>query len=325
MIKKTLILSNPTDDVHVHRLVNEFDQLGHPWAIFDPGDFPAKARFHASICDDTRQSALVLADGTWIALEECGSVWYRRPTRIVPRDDLPHMEQTFIHREANVGIWGWLRGLQAFWVNHPDAVRAAGQKPEQLQRAAAFGLAIPQSIVTNEPEAFQHFYEDCRGNVIYKLMGYPWYTDKSEAPISAFTSLVPCEMLEEAHRVAATAHLFQEFLVKRCDIRVTIIGKDVFATEIHPLSEQTQIDFRADYSKLSYAPHTLPEHLCEKLLALTHSYHLAYASIDLLLTQDGRYIYLELNPLGQFGWLENCTGIPLYRKLATLLIEGGNT
>ncbi len=323
MIKKTLILSNPTDDVHVHRLVAEFDQLGHPWAIFDPGDFPEKAQLHASISNDTRQSSLVLADGTRIVLEECSSVWYRRPTRILPRDDLPHMEQSFIQREANVGIWGWLRGLQAFWVNHPDDVRAAGQKPEQLQRAATFGLAIPRSIVTNEPEAFKHFYEECRGNVIYKLMGYPWYADKNEAPISAFTSLVPREMLEGAHRVTATAHLFQEFIVKRCDIRVTIIGEDVFATEIHPLSEETRIDFRADYGKLSYALHRLPEDLREKLLALTHSYHLAYASIDLLLTPDGRYVYLELNALGQFGWLEGHTGVPLYHQLAMLFIEGG--
>src|SRR5450631_3439976 len=129
-------------------------------------------------------------------------------------------------------------------------------------------------------------------------------------------------MLDEAHRVTATAHLFQEFIIKRCDIRVTIIGNDVFATEIHPLSEETQIDFRADYGKLHYAPHTLPDHLSKKLLALTRSYHLVYAGIDLLLTPAGHYVYLELNALGQFGWLEGRTGVPLYHKLATLLVEG---
>jgi hypothetical protein len=324
MTKKTLIVSNPTDDTHVHRLVAEFDQLGHPWAIFDPGDFPEKVHVSASISNDARQSSLLLADGSRIVLEEFTSVWYRRPTRILPRDDLPGMEQTFIQREANAGIWGWLRGLQTFWVNHPDAVRAAGHKPEQLQRAVALKLNIPRSLVTNEPEALERFYEECHGNVIYKLMGYPWYTDKDELPISTYTSLVSREMLEEAHRVTATAHLFQEFVVKKCDVRVTIIGEEVFATEIHPLSEETRIDFRADYGKLSHAPHTLPDHLRERLLALTRSYHL-YAGIDLLLTPEGRYIYLELNALGQFGWLEGRTGVPLYHRLATLLIEGENT
>ena len=90
--------------------------------------------------------------------------------------------------------------------------------------------------------------------------------------------------------------------MKKCDVRVTIIGEEVFATAIHPLSEETQIDFRADYGKLSHAPHTLPDEVCVKLLALTCSYHLAYAGIDLLLTPDDRYVYLELNALGQFGW-----------------------
>jgi glutathione synthase/RimK-type ligase-like ATP-grasp enzyme len=322
MIKKTLILSNPTDDTHVHRLVAEFDRLDHPWVIFDPGDFPEKVQVQALMCNDIRQSSFLLTNGTRIVLEEFTSVWYRRPTRILPRDTLPTMEQTFILREANAGIWGWLRGLQAFWINHPDDVRAAGHKPEQLQRAAALGLTIPCSLVTNEPEALKQFYEGCNGTIIYKLMGYPWYIDKDELPISTYTSLVSKEMLDEAHRVMATAHLFQEFIVKRCDIRVTIIGNDVFATEIHPLSEETQIDFRADYGKLHYVPHTLPDHLSKKLLALTRSYHLVYAGIDLLLTPTGHYVYLELNALGQFGWLEGRTGVPLYHKLATLLVEG---
>ncbi len=322
--KKTLILSNPVDDKHVPRLVAELEQLGHPWAIFDPGDILDSARVSAFISTEEKQCVLSTSSGTHIALEDISSVWYRRPTRILPRDERPDMETTFIQREANAGIWGLLRGLQnAFWVNHPDAVRTAGHKPEQLQRAAALGLSIPRSLVTNEPEAFRRFYQECHGSVAYKLMGYPWYVDKADLPISAYTSLVPPEMVErEAHRITATTHLFQEFVVKKCDIRVTIIGQDVFATEIHPLSEETQIDFRADYSQLSHAPHSLPDPIREQLLALTRSYHLTYAGIDLLLTPEGRYIYLELNAQGQFGWLENRTGVPLYRTLAKLLIEG---
>ncbi len=63
----------------------------------------------------------------------------------------------------------------------------------------------------------------------------------------------------------------------------------------------------------------------EMLLTLTRSYQLAYAAIDLILTPDDCYVFLELNALGQFGWLEGRTGIPLYHTLATLLIEGART
>lgn len=315
MTKKTLILSNLTDDSHVPRLVAEFDRLGHPWVIFDPGDFPQKVQVSASISNESKCSFLAFTDCTRIRLEEITSIWYRRPTRILPRDDLPGIEQTFIQREAHAGIWGWLRGLQALWVNHPDAVRAAGHKPEQLQRATMLGLAIPRSVVTNEPDVFKRFYEECGGSVVYKLMGYPWYSDKNETPISTFTSLVSREMLAEAQRVTATMHLFQEFIVKQCDIRVIILGEKAFATAIYPLSEATQIDFRADYQQLRYTPHQLPDHICQSLLTLTRSYHLSYAAIDLLLTPEDRYVFLELNPLGQFGWLEGRTGIPLYHTV----------
>src|SRR5579859_294193 len=168
MTKKTLILSNSTD-AHIPPVVAELNRLGHPWALFDPGDIPDRAQMQACIGDSVRQSSLQLANGDLIDLEDVGSVWYRRPTRTLPRDDVPGMEQTFIQREANVGVWGWLRGLPALWINHPDAVRAAGQKPEQLQRAARYGLTIPRSLVTNMPEAFKQFYEECSGQVVYKL------------------------------------------------------------------------------------------------------------------------------------------------------------
>src|SRR6266568_8626197 len=104
MTKKTLILSNPVDDKHVPRLVAELEQLGHTWAIFDPGDVLDSASVTASISTERRHSVLSLASGTQIALEDITSVWFRRPTRILPRDDMPGMEQTFIQREANAGI-----------------------------------------------------------------------------------------------------------------------------------------------------------------------------------------------------------------------------
>jgi len=79
------------------------------------------------------------------------------------------------------------------------------------------------------------------------------------------------------------------------------------------------VDFRVDYSRLRYAPHHLPDHLRKALLSINQAYHLAYSAIDLVFTPDGRYVFLELNAIGQFGWLEGRTGFPLYHTLAKLL------
>ncbi len=321
-MSKVLIVSNEAEDAHVHGLVAELEKLGHPWTLIDPGDFPQSLSFSARLDDQSKESSLFLNNGTRLLLEDITSVWYRRPTPIAPNEHLSPLEKTFIEREANAGLWGWLRGLHAFWVNHPDAIRAAGHKPQQLQLAQSLGLAIPKTLLTSEPEAFERFYAECNGQVIYKLMGYPWYKDSADLPISTYTALVPEEMFDQAHRIAATAHLFQAFVDKRCDLRAIIIGNEVFVTEIYPLSEKTRVDFRADYSALRYAPHCqLPGAVREALLAINRYYHLAYSAIDLVYTPDERYVFLELNAVGQFGWLEGHTGIPLYATLAKLLTE----
>jgi glutathione synthase/RimK-type ligase-like ATP-grasp enzyme len=148
-----------------------------------------------------------------------------------------------------------LRAISALWVNYPDAIREASYKPRQLSVAQMFGLEIPRTLITNDPDHFKLFYEQCHGKVIYKLLGFPLYRDEADQPVSTYTSLVSPEMLDQAHRVKATTHLFQEYIEKQCDLRIILIGKQVFAVEIHPLSEETCIDFRRDYGALRYAVH----------------------------------------------------------------------
>ena len=266
-MKKTLILS-ASDDPHVHHVVTELDKLGQEWVLFDPGDFPAHVQLSAHFSHDERRATLCLTDGRPIHLEDITSVWYRRPTLIKGSTELPTLERSFIEREARMGLWGILRALPALWVNHPDAIREASYKPRQLSVAQMLGLEIPRTLLSNDPDQFKQFYQECHGKVIYKLLGFPLYHDEADQPISTYTNLVPLEMLDQAHRVKATAHLFQEYIEKQCDLRIVIIGNKVFAVEIHPLSEETRLDFRRDYGALRYAVHCLPED--DSTSALTH-------------------------------------------------------
>lgn len=317
-MKKTLILS-ASDDPHVHCVVTELDKLGQEWVLFDPGDFPAHVQFSAHFSHDEKSATFSLPNGRPIHLEDIASVWYRRPTSIKANTDLPTLERSFIEREARMGLWGLLRTISALWVNHPDAIREASYKPRQLSVAQRLGLEIPPTLVTNDPDQFKSFYEHCHGRIIYKLLGFPLYHDNVDQPVSMYTSLVPPEMLDQAHRVKATAHLFQEYVEKQCDLRIIIIGNQVFAVEIHPLSEETRLDFRRDYGALRYAVHCLPETIEQALLHMNEYYRLNYAAIDMLYTPDGRYVYLETNATGQFGWLDTMIDLPLSQTLAKLL------
>lgn len=316
-MRRVLILSRASDG-HVERMEQELERLGAPWVLVDPGAFPAQAILLARM-EQEPSMCLTLPGGRLLHLEEIGAVWYRRPSPIKAEASLPDLQRLFIERETRAGLWGLLRAIDGLWVNHPGANSEAAWKPQQLALAMRLGLAIPRTLITNEPDALRRFYQECQGQVVYKLLGFPGYEVEDGAIASLYTSRVPEQLLQEAHRIAGTAHLFQAFQEKICDVRVIIIGEQVFAVEIHPLSEETRLDFRRDYGALRYAVHTLPAALEKALLAMTRAYGLQYAAIDLLYTPEKQYVFLELNPCGQLGWLEEPTGLPLFASLARLL------
>jgi glutathione synthase/RimK-type ligase-like ATP-grasp enzyme len=318
MPQTVLILSHEQDE-HVHHLLPELERYGTPWVLLDPGAFPSQLGLQAALSTTACQWHIQLGGRSLLSLETIGSVWYRRPTPIRAEESWPELLRRFVEREARAAFWGLLRGLSARWVNHPDAIRAASWKPQQLQLARRLGVPIPRTLITTDPQAFRRFYEACQGQVVYKLLGFPSYEVEGGAVASTYTSLVPASLLTEAWRIRATAHLFQEYLRKRCDVRVIVIGTRCFAVELHPLSEAARQDFRRDYGALRYAVHHLPQWLQQRLLALMRCYHLRYGAFDLLLTEEGSYVFLELNPVGQLGWLEDATGLPLFRTLAAYL------
>lgn len=316
-MKRVLILSRP-DDGHVACLTAELDRLGASWIIFDPGAFPDSVDFTAHLAHDV-DARITLPDGQSFRLEEIGSIWYRRPSPIKADPQLSELQRTFIEREARAGLWGMLHAIDGLWVNHPGANSEAAYKPHQLALAQRLGLSIPRTCLTNQPDEFRRFYAECGGNIIYKLLGFPAYEVEDGAVASTYTSRVPETLLQEAHRIKGTAHLFQRFEEKIFDLRVIVIGQRIFAVEIWPLSEEARLDFRLDYRALRYEVHALPGEIEGALLAMTREYSLQYAAIDLLYTVEKRYVFLELNPCGQLGWLEEPTGLPLFASLARLL------
>jgi glutathione synthase/RimK-type ligase-like ATP-grasp enzyme len=119
--------------------------------------------------------------------------------------------------------------------------------------------------------------------------------------------------------VRACAHLFQERIPKALDLRVVVIGRQVFTVGIHSHSEESALDWRLAYGDLTYSIEKLPKEIEDKILQLVRQFGLQFSSIDLILTPEGEYVFLELNPNGQFYWLEPPTGLPMAEAMADLL------
>jgi glutathione synthase/RimK-type ligase-like ATP-grasp enzyme len=324
---KLIGLFTSADDPHLKHLIPALKKRDLPFTCFDRADFPQSIRLTARFESSPRWQGMLIHEQRQYALEDIHSILYRRPTAYRFIEGLSANEQEFARLEATRGFEGVLQNLPCLWLNHPDALRAAEWKPRQLRLAQEMGLRVPKTMITNDPQQALQFFEECRGEVVYKTLSVP-PTFSGRADPSTFetiftTKLTYAHFHTNAGSIANTAHLFQEYIPKAVELRVNIIGQQVFAAAIHSqASERTHVDWRRCYADLTYSTHTLPDHIREACYQLLAHLHVSFAAIDLIVTPAGEYIFLEANCNGQWGWIETATGQPLADAFVNVLAEG---
>jgi glutathione synthase/RimK-type ligase-like ATP-grasp enzyme len=316
---KILIVSHEFDP-HADRMVALLNYLKVECVRWLPQFFPLKSRISLQT-GETGFQGLIDTDYWQADPRTIRSVWYRQPAAPILPASLGPDERRFADGEVRATLSGLFQVFDWFWVNHPDRSRIAGSKILQLKTAQEIGFRIPKTLVTNDPERVRAFFHACDGNIIYKPFYSGFFVGTENA---CFTSPVSLEKLSQIDLIANTPGIFQERLPKRIELRITVIGRKVFATEIH---SQTATDSlsdwrRADIETLPHDVHALPHDIEARCLKLLDRFDLAYGAIDMVVTPGGDYVFLENNPSGQFGWIENKTGQPLTEALAKMLIAG---
>lgn len=295
-------------------LVRELERRRADFLRLNTEDFPSEVL----LCWRSDGDHRLRCRGRVHALADLPSVWYRRP--VGPR--LPasrpglHEWATRESEEALAGLW---RSHQALWVNHPDDNRRAEFKQEQLTRARQLGLEIPRTLVTNSGEEAREFAASTPGAIICKPLRLGRLVHEGEEKLF-LTSTVSRDQLDDLGEGRET-YMLQELVEKHADIRVTVIGEKCFAVEIDSQSDpESLIDWRHGGTSLRHSLHRLPDevsHLCRRLC---DGYGLHFGAIDLALRPDGGYTFFEVNPNGQWAWIEQLTGLPLSSTLADLLL-----
>lgn len=253
-----------------------------------------------------------------IELEGLRSIWYRSPTTFQFAPQLSSAERHHAFLEAKFGLGGVLSSLPVLWVNHP-ARAAAASKPVQLATAIRNGLAVPETLITNEAEAVRRFAR--RGATVTKMLGANHIAEEGTRKI-AFTRLLGDDDLGDLRGIIVTTHQFQRWAAKKYDARVVAIGSRLFAFAIHSGNTASYIDFRTDYDALSYEQLELPPEVSERIRRFLDAMGLVYGALDFVVGPEGELAFLECNSGGQFGWLEARTGVPLTGVLADLLAAG---
>lgn len=294
-------------------LVLELQRRGTPYLRLNTEDYPSEIGLRWR--EDGRAELTV--NGSRHDLTAFSAVWYRRPLPAIVQADDPAVA-SWASREAQEALESLWRTHDALWVNRPDLNLVAGSKPNQLRKARALGFDVPDTLITNDVTSAREFVaRRCR--VVCKPLTDGLLNDDAIQQRIFWTSEVDAEDL--AGSFGPEPYLLQEHVPKRYDVRVTVIGTESFAVRIDSQREQdARTDWRrGDIDRLAHKVETLPEDVAARCLALVHGYGLKFGAIDLARRPDGGYSFFELNPNGQWAWLEQRTGLPLRARLADLL------
>jgi ATP-grasp ribosomal peptide maturase len=309
------------DDVTADMVISELNGRGVPVVRFDPsgiGDgLTLSARFGGGsrVTGPTGPTGPLRTPSRGVALEEVRCLYWRRPTW--PRfEHLADPDARFAAAHVRHGLGGALFALPHHrHVNHPLSVHAAEHKPLQLAVAERVGLTVPPTLVSNDPAAVRAFIAE-HGQVVHKSLRWTPYRRDDGTGLTTWTSPVTADEVDES--VTVVPHLFQARVDKVADLRVVVVGSQVFTVRI----DSGLLDWRTDYSALTYTPVSLPADVERALLAHLRHFGLVSGSFDLCVTRDGGLRWLELNPNGQWGWIEEETGLPIAAAFADLLEQG---
>jgi glutathione synthase/RimK-type ligase-like ATP-grasp enzyme len=319
-----IVVLSVREDPHASVIGNEFDHRGAPWLLFDPADLPTSAELSTRIgCSGSAQPLLRLPNRQ-IDLADVAAVYLRRPGHPRPPEHLSQPESAFVAEETEryvVDLWD---SLDVFMFPAPRAVILRAQlRLRQLRLAGDLGFELPDTVVGNDPDRVWQLYRDHGGRLVSKKVGQGAFEENRRGErVLRYTEPIRPRDLAFFTGIRHCPVIVQEAIPKRLELRVTVVASRVFAAAIYSQdSHHTKHDWRHyDQATTRIQPWQLPRELEARCVALVRRLDLWYGAIDLILTPDGRYVFLEINPAGQYLWIEDATGQPITSAIADLLI-----
>lgn len=305
-----VLIVSEADDLHAAALqaVLRKEHGVNPLRL-DLRDFPGDP---GSFRLDGSGTQRTLAGST--GLDEVRAVWWRRPHPSRVPAGARADDDAYRQAECDAFIQGLLWSLPARWVNDPGRDRMAHRKIVQLAAARRAGCAIPDTLVTNDPGRAREFVEHCGAPVVFKRTG----TSRAEF---AETRLLEPADLDRLAAIRWAPTIFQRYIDPECDLRVVWVRGQEWVVRIDSRSGAGRVDSRLDTS-VDFTPARLPPPVSAALAALMGILGLDFGVLDLRVGLDGTHYFLEVNPQGQFAYLEIKTGLPIFASLAALLLHG---
>jgi glutathione synthase/RimK-type ligase-like ATP-grasp enzyme len=301
-----IVIFSFATDLHARAVRRELVRAGQRVEILDLAALGAGD--HLTFREGDRMEAIwTRATGEQIDLCAAHAIWHRRIATPQVPECATENERGFAIAQWNTLLLGILEALPVRMINSPLADRFL-EKPYQLAVARRLGLRIPRTTITSRADDARAFAA-AQGALVHKPL-----TGSNVRMLA--TRRFDDASIAALDRLALAPEIFQEAVCGGRELRITMVGAKIFAAEFRP--GDGIVDGRTDL-ETSYREHALPAAVVRDLHALMAQLGLVYATIDMKLTEDGDYVFLELNPQGQFLYIELLTGLPIAAAVAELL------
>ena len=324
-----LIFTNK-EDAHPNPVIDLLADRGVPFFRLNTEDLLTDYAFRwwseGPFCDfeiEDRQT------GHLVRGSEITAVWDRRPEvpKSLPLHNTPEIDAHNLRETL-----AFLQYLRHF-VEHIPSVgsivgdKVASSKMLQYRTALDVGFFVPDTVFTNDKSAVAELASRHKMLCLKCIDGFDIWDEKNGVDYVFYTQLIRSEDIRSIPEEAfsQTVSFVQEYIPKEYELRVTVVGKEVFATKIlsQDLPEDWgKVDWRQGYeSGLVFESCTLSEALQEKCRILVHALGLNFGCVDLIVRPDGEVVFLECNPNGQWLWIELTTGQKISEAIAAFLMN----
>jgi glutathione synthase/RimK-type ligase-like ATP-grasp enzyme len=311
-----LIVTNDHDE-HADAVILELNKRDVPVFRFHPEDFPHSCSVSIDVRDGRIGGELRNADHR-VAFDDICAAWYRRSKNLYMGSASRTSERLddYVKAQSTATVVAVCAGLETLWVSHPFRLRRGEVKALQLAEASRAGLKVPPTLISNDPARATTFV-DALGSTqcAIKPLIAIGVTDDHGYRLPLTTTLPPGHSLDS---MALAPTMLQPYVDKAFELRCVVIGEDIFCAKLDSQAdEKSRVDWRG--GDPAHEIFALPEEVKASIHRLMSSFELNFASLDMIVTPEGEFVFLELNPNGQWLWLEFELGLPLVASMADLL------
>ncbi len=316
-----LLITHSGDFYTIDRVEQHLRTAGHQPIRFNVDQFPTQIHLDFQQGNEGERDMYLHINGSCYPVNRIGAIWYRRLWKLHLPNDLDPAYAAYCAHEASTHLQNFLHLLgDDLWLDPLHLVTRATNKLHQTEQAQRVGLPIPATLISNNPQRIQAFFHQVKGKMVTKMQTVLSVT--MEGSGAAFrTSKVEESDLKELQSVQYCPMIFQEEVEKLAEYRVVYVDGAFFCGKI--LNEElssSSPDIKSN-KRVIWRPGDLPQALKEKVTHLMQNLKLQFGVMDFVETPEHAFVFLEVNPIGEWGMLEKELALPISKAIAQTLIR----